>query len=102
MASRGHPDIGLARERGQASLLMLGVVAALLAGALILFAFGQALGAKSREQRAADLSAVSAAAAMRRVYARLFEASGIPYVELLDRLVELAIERHAAESVYRH
>jgi D-alanine-D-alanine ligase len=28
------------------------------------------------------------------VYARLFEASGIPYPELLDRLVELALERH--------
>jgi D-alanine-D-alanine ligase len=28
------------------------------------------------------------------VYARLFEKSGIPYSELLDRLVELALERH--------
>jgi D-alanine-D-alanine ligase len=28
------------------------------------------------------------------VYARLFEASGISYPELLDRLVELAVERH--------
>ena len=28
------------------------------------------------------------------VYAQLFEASGIPYPELLDRLVELALERH--------
>jgi D-alanine-D-alanine ligase len=28
------------------------------------------------------------------VYARLFEKSGIPYPELLDRLVELALERH--------
>jgi D-alanine-D-alanine ligase len=28
------------------------------------------------------------------VYAKLFEASGIPYPELLDRLVGLAIERH--------
>jgi D-alanine-D-alanine ligase len=28
------------------------------------------------------------------VYAKLFEASGIPYAELLDRLVELAVERH--------
>nr|MBA2331465.1 D-alanine--D-alanine ligase [Actinomycetota bacterium] len=28
------------------------------------------------------------------VYARLFEASGIPYAELLDRLIELALERH--------
>jgi D-alanine-D-alanine ligase len=28
------------------------------------------------------------------VYAKLFEASGIPYSELLDRLVDLALERH--------
>ena len=28
------------------------------------------------------------------VYAKLFEASGITYAELLDRLVELALERH--------
>jgi D-alanine-D-alanine ligase len=28
------------------------------------------------------------------VYARLFEASGIPYAELLDRLLRLALERH--------
>ena len=29
------------------------------------------------------------------VYAKLFEASGVPYAELLDRLLELALERHA-------
>jgi D-alanine-D-alanine ligase len=28
------------------------------------------------------------------VYAKLFEASGVPYAELLDRLVALALERH--------
>ena len=28
------------------------------------------------------------------VYARLFEAAGIPYAELLDRLIALALERH--------
>ncbi len=28
------------------------------------------------------------------VYAKLFDASGIPYPELLDRLIELALERH--------
>jgi D-alanine-D-alanine ligase len=28
------------------------------------------------------------------VYARLFEASGIPYGELLDRLIQLALDRH--------
>jgi len=32
------------------------------------------------------------------VYARLFEASGIPYGELLDRLIELALERHERRS----
>jgi D-alanine-D-alanine ligase len=28
------------------------------------------------------------------VYARLFEASGVPYPTLLERLIELALERH--------
>jgi len=32
------------------------------------------------------------------VYAKLFDASGIPYAELLDRLVELALERHELRS----
>ncbi|MGZ4430197.1 MAG: D-alanine--D-alanine ligase family protein [Gaiellales bacterium] len=36
------------------------------------------------------------------VYARLFEASGIGYSELLDRLIRLALERHADEAGYRH
>jgi D-alanine-D-alanine ligase len=35
------------------------------------------------------------------VYAKLFEASGIPYSELLDRLVELALERHERRSRLR-
>ena len=36
------------------------------------------------------------------VYAKLFEASGIPYPELLDRLIELALERHARRSQLRY
>jgi D-alanine-D-alanine ligase len=36
------------------------------------------------------------------VYARLFEASGVPYVELLDRLVSDAIARHDAARVHQH
>jgi D-alanine-D-alanine ligase len=36
------------------------------------------------------------------VYAKLFEASGVPYPRLLDRLVELAVERHADERRYRY
>ncbi|HEY7150060.1 MAG TPA: D-alanine--D-alanine ligase family protein [Solirubrobacterales bacterium] len=35
------------------------------------------------------------------VFAKLFEADGIPYPELCDRLVRLALERHAAERAYR-
>jgi D-alanine-D-alanine ligase len=35
------------------------------------------------------------------VYAKLFEASGVPYVELLDRLLALALERHEEERGYR-
>jgi D-alanine-D-alanine ligase len=35
------------------------------------------------------------------VYAKLFEASGIPYPELVDRLVELALERHERRSRLR-
>ena len=36
------------------------------------------------------------------VYARLFEASGLPYAELLDRLIELALERHVQAGQYRY
>jgi hypothetical protein len=68
----------LTGQSGQAVLLALAVAAALLTGGLVLVALGQALGAKSREQRAADLAAVSAAAAMRRVYPRLFEPAFLP------------------------
>ena len=32
------------------------------------------------------------------VYTKLFEASGIPYAELLDRLIDLALERHERRS----
>jgi D-alanine-D-alanine ligase len=36
------------------------------------------------------------------VFGSLFGASGIPYPELLDRLVKLAFERHRAERAHRH
>ena len=35
------------------------------------------------------------------VYAKLFEAAGIPYAELLDRLIALALERHERRSQLR-
>jgi D-alanine-D-alanine ligase len=36
------------------------------------------------------------------VYAKLFEASGVPYEQLLDRLVALALERYERERSYRY
>ena len=35
------------------------------------------------------------------VYTKLFESSGVPYAELLDRLIELALERHERRSKLR-
>jgi hypothetical protein len=92
--------IGSDGASGQASLLLLGVLAALLAGTLILFGFGHALGARSKHQRAADLAAVSAAQVMRRTYARLFEPAllegGVPNPRHLSNAAYLALARAAA------
>jgi hypothetical protein len=87
-------------ERGQASILLLGVIAALVLGAVVLGSFGQALGAKGRHQRGADLAAISAAQAMRDAYPRLFEPPttepGVPNPRHLERDEYLAIARAAA------
>jgi D-alanine-D-alanine ligase len=36
------------------------------------------------------------------VYAKLFDASGIPYAELVDRLIGLALERHARRAALEY
>ena len=36
------------------------------------------------------------------VYAKLFEASGVPYPELVDQLVQLALERHERKARLRY
>jgi Transglycosylase SLT domain/D-alanyl-D-alanine carboxypeptidase len=94
------PATSLWRESGQASLLLLGVLAAFLAGVLILFAFGQAFGARGKHQRGADLAAVSAAQVMARNYARLFEPpfleGGIPNPHHLSNAAYLVLARQAA------
>ena len=35
------------------------------------------------------------------VFSKLFEATGVTYPDLCDRLVTLALERHEAERSYR-
>jgi D-alanine-D-alanine ligase len=32
------------------------------------------------------------------MYPRLWEVSGLPYAKLIDRLIELALERHARRT----
>jgi hypothetical protein len=100
MAAGGHRYRGRGGERGQASLLFLGLLAALFAGTLVLFGLGQALGARSKHQRAADLAAVSAAQVMSRNYTRLFEPAvfenGLPNPHHLSNEQFLALARAAA------
>jgi D-alanine-D-alanine ligase len=36
------------------------------------------------------------------VFARLFDASGVPYVELLDRLLGFAVERFRTERAHKY
>jgi len=84
---------------------MLGLAGALVAGFLVLASFGQALGAKGRHQRGADLAAVSAAQSMRDVYPRLFEPAvlenGAPNPRHLSEAAYRAIARSAAVRAAR-
>src|SRR3954468_24101951 len=90
----------LSRQHGQATVLMLGVLAALILGGIVLGGFTKALGAKSRHQRAADLAAMSAAGAMAKAYPRLFEPpvfpNGAPNPHYLSSAQYEAMARAAA------
>ncbi len=87
-------------ESGQALVLVLGMVAALLVGSLFLVGLGQALGGRSAHQRGADLAAMSAALSMRDDYPRLFEPpvleNGLPNPRHLSTAAYLARARRAA------
>jgi hypothetical protein len=61
------------RERGQAALLLLAGLAAILVGVVVLGAAARAVGREGEAQRAADLAALAGARAMDAAYARLFE-----------------------------
>jgi hypothetical protein len=87
-------------ERGQSSILLLGVLATLIAVSLVLAAFGQALGGRGRAQRVADIAAVSGAQAMRTAYPRLFEppelSPGVPNPHHLSSAAYMQLARAAA------
>jgi putative Flp pilus-assembly TadE/G-like protein len=100
MVSGAPRSTDVCRESGQAALLMIGVLAGVLAGVLVLFGFGQALGARGHAQRAADLAAVSAAQVMRRNFTRLFEPplleGGVPNPRHLSAVAYVSLARAAA------
>ena len=60
-------------ERGQATILVLGLLLAVVAGALVLGGVARGLGVGGERQRAADLAALAAAKALHGRYGGLFE-----------------------------
>ena len=73
MIGRARATAG--REQGQALLLLVAAMCAVLVAALVLGGVARGLGAKGRNQRAADLAALGGARAMRASYDRLFAAA---------------------------
>ena len=91
----------MSAERGQATILLVGLMLAAALGASVLFAYGQALGDRGRHQRIADLAAMSAARVMRTTYPRLFEppvVGGVPNPHRMTKAQYLALARAAAGS----
>jgi hypothetical protein len=99
----GRPDRAGRRSRdasGQALLLLVGVLVAVLLGALVLGGVARGVGAHGDDQRAADLAALAGARAMRTAFPRLFEPAtvgGDPVPGHLERGAYLTIGRRAAE-----
>jgi hypothetical protein len=92
-------------ERGQAMLLLLGVLLAVLLGAGVLGALARGLGAHQEQRGAADLAALAGAEAMRVAQPRLFQPAeldhGVPNAQHLERAAYLALGRSAALATAR-
>ncbi|HKG66741.1 MAG TPA: transglycosylase SLT domain-containing protein [Solirubrobacteraceae bacterium] len=87
--------------RGQASVLLVGGLAGVLIGALVLGMVARGLAHEGAAQRAADLSALAGARAMREAYPRLFEPASVdgrPNPLHLDRAKYLELGRAAARA----
>jgi soluble lytic murein transglycosylase-like protein len=90
---------GMRGSSGQASVLMVGALAAVLVGVVVLGAVARGVAREAAAQRAADLGAIAGARAMYDAYPRLF----VPAADLrhLDRDQYLALARGAATRVAR-
>ncbi|MBS1868928.1 MAG: transglycosylase SLT domain-containing protein [Actinobacteria bacterium] len=92
------------REDGQALLLLVAAMCAALVAALVLGGVARGIGAKGRDQQAADLAALGGARAMRASYERLFAPAaieGVPNPQHLDRSAYLAAARARALATAR-
>jgi len=72
-AAEREGGLGWRGQSGQAVLLLVASMAAVLVGAVLLGGIAKGIGKGGREQRAADLGALAGARAMREAYTRLFE-----------------------------
>ena len=100
--TRVRPLPGPGGERGQASLLLVAGLAAVLVGVVVLGVVARGVAREAAAQRAADLAALAGARAMHGSYARLFEPAvldGRPNARHLARDAYLALGRAAAERV---
>jgi hypothetical protein len=91
-------------ERGQALLLLVGVLCAIVVGAGVIAAIAAGIGRDGEQQRAADLAALAGARAMREAYGRLFEPPVIGDVinpRHLERAAYLELGRRAAAETAR-
>jgi hypothetical protein len=92
-------------EDGQATVLLVGILCAVLFGAMVLALLARGVGAQGRQQRAADLGALAAARVMHDQYPRLFEPAVLPdgaaNPQHLERGAYLADARERGEAVAR-
>jgi hypothetical protein len=91
-------------ERGQAAVLLVGMLCAVLLGAAVLGLLASGVGAHGRQQRAADLGALGAARTMHDLQPRLFEPAvidGVPNPRHLERAEYLAAAERSGATVAR-
>ena len=87
-----------AGERGQAMLLLVGLLLAVCIGAVVLGGVARGVGARGDLQQAADLAALAAARAMHDAYPRVFEPAARDGARHLERAEYLALAERAAKD----
>ena len=88
-------------DGGQVTVLLVGALVVILAGAFVLGAVARGIGTRSEAQRSADLAALAGARAMHAAYSRLFEPAlmrGRANPRHLDKREYLELGRAAARA----